>query len=255
MKFTFLGTGTSQGVPVIGCSCEVCKSENPKDNRLRTSGMLEINGQTMVFDTGPDFRQQMLRAKPDNVDAVLFTHEHKDHLAGMDDIRPFNFKNKKPLDVFAHERVQVALKREFHYVFASDKYPGVPQVNLFDIHTDQPFLVGDTKVEPIEVFHYKMPVLGFRIRNFAYVTDAKTIAPEQLEKLKGLDVLVLNALRKKEHISHFNLEQAVELVHQLKPKRAFFTHISHFMGKHEDVSKELPKNIALAHDGLSIEVN
>lgn len=255
MKFTFLGTGTSQGVPVIGCNCEVCTSADPRDNRLRTSGMLEVDGQTIVFDTGPDFRQQMLRAKPDNVDAVLFTHEHKDHIAGMDDIRPFNFKNRKPLDVFAHERVQAALKREFHYVFAADKYPGVPQVNLYDIHTNQSFMVGKTKVEPIEVFHYKMPVLGFRIRNFAYVTDAKTIAPEQLEKLQGLDVLVLNALRKKEHISHFNLEQAVDLAEKLQPKRAFFTHISHFMGRHEEVSKELPRDIALAYDGLSIEMN
>jgi len=217
--------------------------------------MLELDGQTIVFDTGPDFRQQMLRAKPENVDAVLFTHEHKDHIAGMDDIRPFNFKNKKPLDVFAHERVQVALKREFHYVFAADKYPGVPQVNLRDIHSDQPFMVGETKVIPIEVLHYKMPVLGFRIRNFAYVTDAKTIPPAQMEKLKGLDVLVLNALRKKEHISHFNLDQAVELAEKLQPKRAFFTHISHFMGRHSEVSQELPRDISLAYDGLSIEMN
>jgi phosphoribosyl 1,2-cyclic phosphate phosphodiesterase len=254
MKLTFLGTGTSQGVPVIGCTCEVCKSVDVRDKRLRTAAMVEVDGQNLVIDTGPDFRQQMLRAQPENVDAVLFTHEHKDHIAGLDDIRPFNFKTRKALDIYASANVQEALKREYHYVFAEDKYPGVPSIDVHDINGQTDFSVNGTQISPVEVMHYKLPVLGFRIGKMAYITDAKTIAPEQLEKLYGLDVLVLNALRKKEHISHFNLAQAIEMVKELKPKRAYFTHISHLMGKHKDVSAELPDNIHIAHDGLEVEL-
>jgi len=254
MKLTFLGTGTSQGIPVIGCDCEVCRSEDPKDDRLRTSAMITVDGRNYVFDTGPDFRQQMLREKPENVDAVVFTHEHKDHIAGMDDIRPFNFKTRQPLNIYAHPRVQEALKREYHYVFSDNKYPGVPEVNVHTIKKDQNFSINGTKFIPIEVMHYKLPVLGFRVHDVAYITDANYIDETEKAKLKDLDVLVINALRKEQHISHFNLEEAIELVDELKPKRAFFTHISHLMGRHADVSKELPPHVAIAYDGLEVEL-
>ena len=254
MRFTFLGTGTSQGVPVIGCTCDVCLSSDEKDSRLRTSAMIEVNGNTFIIDTGPDFRQQMLRNTPADMPKVLFTHEHKDHVAGLDDIRAFNFKYRKPIDIYATDQVQVALKREFHYVFAAQKYPGVPQVNLFDISDGQEFTVDGTKILPIKLLHYKMPVFGFRIENVAYITDANYIAPEEMEKLYGLDILVLNALRKKEHISHFNLEEALEVIAELKPKKAYLTHISHLLGKHEDVSRELPENVFLGEDGLVIDL-
>lgn len=240
-------------MPVIGCECEVCQSADPKDNRLRTSAMLQFDGKAIVIDTGPDFRQQMLRAKPEHVDAVLFTHEHKDHIAGLDDIRPFNFKSKKALDIYATEQVQVALRREYHYVFAEKKYPGIPQLNLNTITPGHDFLVEGIGVIPISVLHYKMPVLGFRAGDVAYITDANFIAPEEKDKLKNLDVLVLNALRLKEHISHFNLREAMALVEELKPKRAYFTHISHLMGRHEAVSHGLPANVHLAYDGLVVE--
>ena len=254
MKLTFLGTGTSQGIPVIGCDCEVCRSEDPKDDRLRTSAMITVDGRNYVFDTGPDFRQQMLREKPENVDAVVFTHEHKDHIAGMDDIRPFNFKTRQPLNIYAHPRVQEALKREYHYVFSDNKYPGVPEVNVHTIKKDQNFSINGTKFIPIEVMHYKLPVLGFRVHDVAYITDANYIDETEKAKLKDLDVLVINALRKEQHISHFNLEEAIELVDELKPKRAFFTHISHLMGRHADVSKELPPHVQIAYDGLEVEL-
>jgi len=253
MKLTFLGTGTSQGIPVIGCNCEVCRSDDPRDDRLRTSAMITVDGRNYVFDTGPDFRQQMLRANPENVDAVIFTHEHKDHIAGMDDIRPFNFKTRQPLNIYAHPRVQEALKREYHYVFSEDKYPGVPEVNVHTLKKDQPFNINGTRFNPVEVMHYKLPVLGFRVHDVAYITDANYIDETEKAKLKNLDVLVINALRKEQHISHFNLEEAIELVDELKPKRAFFTHISHLMGRHAEVSKELPPHVAIAYDGLVVE--
>jgi phosphoribosyl 1,2-cyclic phosphate phosphodiesterase len=254
MRFTFLGTGTSQGVPVIGCTCDVCLSGDIRDNRLRTSALVEVNGNTFVIDTGPDFRQQMLRNTPTDMPKVLFTHEHKDHIAGLDDIRAFNFKYRKPIDIYATAQVQEALKREFHYVFSTHKYPGVPEVNLIDISDGKEFTVSDTKILPIRLMHYKMPVFGFRIENLAYITDANYIAPEEREKLKNLDVLVLNALRKKEHISHFNLEEALEVIAELKPKRAYLTHISHLLGRHEVVSRELPENVFLSEDGLTLEL-
>jgi phosphoribosyl 1,2-cyclic phosphate phosphodiesterase len=252
VELTFLGTGTSQGVPVIGCRCEVCTSSDPRDNRLRTSAMIRVDGQTYVFDTGPDFRQQMLREDPDNVDAVIFTHEHKDHIAGLDDIRAFNFRTGNALDIYATEAVQTALKREYHYVFTDFKYPGVPEVNLHTIDPGHPFSVNGTLFIPIQVLHYKMPVLGFRVEKLAYITDANFISDEEMEKLKGLDILVLNALRRKKHISHFNLEEALEIVDILKPKRAYFTHISHLLGLHKEIQNELPPNIYLAYDGLKV---
>jgi phosphoribosyl 1,2-cyclic phosphate phosphodiesterase len=254
MRLTFLGTGTSQGVPVITCQCAVCKSLDSRDKRLRTSAMVEINNSTIVIDTGPDFRQQMLRANPAKVDAVLFTHSHKDHIAGMDDIRAFNYRSKKDMPIYATVEVQEALKREFYYVFNGFNYPGIPKVKLHTIDEKAPFNVEGIEVTPINVLHYKLPVLGFKIGAMAYITDANFIAPEEKEKLKNLDVLVLNALRKEPHISHFNLEEALALVEELKPKRAYFTHLSHLMGTHEEVQAELPDNVFLAYDQLAIEV-
>jgi len=251
MQVTILGSGTSQGVPVIACGCAVCQSTDQKDKRLRCAILIETETQNIVVDTGPDFRQQMLRESVQSLDAVLFTHEHKDHVAGMDDVRSFNFKQEKAMDVYASEAVQTALHREFHYVFAAEKYPGVPSVNLHTID-HAPFDVNGETIVPIKVWHYKMPVLGFRVRNFAYVTDANRIEPQELDKLKGLDVLVVNALRKEEHISHFNLQQALELIVELQPKRAYLTHISHLMGKHADVAQELPPNVEIAYDGQQI---
>ncbi|MAY83445.1 MAG: MBL fold metallo-hydrolase [Flavobacteriales bacterium] len=253
MKITILGSGTSQGVPVIACECEVCKSENPRDKRLRCSVLIETEDQNIVIDTGPDFRQQMLRASVSDLDAVLFTHEHKDHVAGLDDIRAFNFKSGgKAMSVYATDQVQKALKREFAYVFADSKYPGVPEVKLHTI-MNKDFEVNGLMIHPIQLMHYKMPVLGFRVGDFTYITDANFIAEEEKEKIKGTKVLVLNALRQSKHISHFNLEEALELIKELDVEKAYLTHISHLMGKHDDVSELLPDNVELAYDGLELE--
>lgn len=254
MKITFLGTGTSQGVPVIACDCEVCRSKNKKDKRLRTSIMLTIEGKNYVIDTGPDFRQQMLTHNVRDLEAIIYTHSHKDHIAGMDDVRAFNFKAKgRAMEIWADENVQAALKREFYYVFEAQKYPGVPRVNLNTIESD-PFEIQNIQFIPIDVLHYKMPVKAYRINDVAYVTDANYIAQEEKKKLQNLDVLVLNALRKEPHISHFNLEEALELINELQPKRAYLTHISHYMGLHDEVSKDLPDNVAIAYDGLEVEI-
>lgn len=253
MIITVLGSGTSQGVPVIGCECYVCTSADTKDYRRRCSILVEKDNSTIVIDTGPDFREQMLRAKVMKLDAVVFTHEHKDHVAGLDDIRAFNFMNKgKEMEVFATERVQTALKREFEYVFAENKYPGVPEIHLNTIN-NEPFTVAGIQLEPINVMHYKLPVTCFRIDNFAYVTDANYIDEEEKKKLAGLDTLIINALRKETHISHFNLEEALELIEELKPKKAYLTHISHLMGRHTETEKELPSHVHIAYDGLIFE--
>lgn len=252
MKITFLGTGTSQGVPVIACACSVCSSKNPKDQRLRTSVKIEINNKTIVIDSGPDFRQQMLRSQTKRLDALLFTHEHKDHIAGMDDIRAFNFVSKKAVNIYATERVQLALKREFSYVFSDEKYPGIPEVKLHTINKHSSFEVEGIPITPIEVFHYYLPVLGFKIGSFCYITDANRIAPEELNKIKNVDILVLNALRRESHISHFTLEQAIEISKKTGAKQTYFTHLSHQMGLHESVNKELPEGFTIAHDGLEI---
>ncbi len=253
MKVTFLGTGTSQGVPVIACNCDVCLSKDEKDNRLRSSVLIETQGKTLVIDTGPDFRQQMLRENVEHLDAVLFTHEHKDHIAGLDDVRAFNFKQKKDMPIFATQQVQNALKREFHYAFDEFKYPGVPELKLIDIDSS-PFFIDDVKVTPIDVWHFKMKVKSFRIDNFTYITDANKIDETELEKIKGSEVIVINALRKTEHLSHFTMDEAVELLQKLKPKKAYLTHISHLLGKHEEVQKELPGFIEIAYDGLSFSI-
>lgn len=249
---TFLGTGTSQGVPVISCECDVCQSQNSKDKRLRTSILVSVDDKNIVIDTGPDFRQQMLTNDVKMVDAVLFTHEHKDHVAGLDDIRSYNFKSKKDMNVYASLRVQEALKREFAYIFADYKYPGVPQVQLHEI-SNEPFELCGTAVTPIDVMHYKLPVKGFRISNLTYITDANYISDTEKEKIKGSDVLVINALRREHHISHFTLSEALELIEELKPKKAYLTHISHLLGKHDEVSKELPAHVEIAYDGLKID--
>jgi phosphoribosyl 1,2-cyclic phosphate phosphodiesterase len=251
MKVTFLGTGTSQGVPLIACNCPVCRSESPFDKRLRTSVMVEESGFRLVIDTGPDFRQQMLREQVERLDAVVFTHEHKDHIAGLDDIRAFNFSQNKAMDVYASERVQTALRREFSYIFEDNPYPGIPKINLHSID-GHPFSLGPWSIIPIDVFHYKLPVLGFRIGDFTYITDANAIEDAEKEKIAGSKVLVLNALRRESHISHFTLEQAIALSRELKVEKTYFTHISHQLGLHEAVEKELPEGIWLAYDGLSI---
>jgi phosphoribosyl 1,2-cyclic phosphate phosphodiesterase len=252
LTVTFLGTGTSQGVPVIGCECEVCQSVDFQDNRLRSSIHIEVGGLSLVIDTGPDFRQQMLNQRIKKLDAVLFTHEHKDHTAGMDDIRSFNFLQRKDMPIYAHNRVFDQLKKEFSYVFAENRYPGVPRVEVHPID-GSPFHLQDTTVIPIQVMHHKLPVFGFRIKDFTYITDANYISPEEMDKIRGSRTLVLNALQKTPHMSHFTLEEALEMISELKPARTFLTHISHKLGKHRDISKELPEGVQLAFDGLSIQ--
>lgn len=253
MQITFLGTGTSQGIPIIACKCDVCLSADTKDRRLRTSVMIREQGKIFVIDTGPDFRQQMLREQVEDLDAVIFTHEHKDHTAGFDDIRPFNFIHKKKIDVYASLRVQEALKREFAYVFSNSKYPGIPEVNLHLIEKDKINIKG-IDVIPIKVMHHKLPVLGFRIGDFTYITDANFISDKEKEKITGSKVLVLNALRKEDHISHFSLQQATDLANELGIEMTYFIHISHQLGKHKEVEAELPTHIRLAYDGLKIEL-
>ena len=248
VEFTFLGTGTSQGVPIIGCASEVCQSENTRDQRLRSSLLVKAGGAAVVIDTGPDFRQQCLRARVDALDAVVFTHEHKDHVAGLDDIRPFNFFSRKDMPVFATERVEKALQREFKYIFKAD-YPGVPRVQLHRI-AEEPFAIGDARWWPLPVLHHKLPVLGFRIGGLAYITDANQLSPLALERLEGVDVLVLNALRRESHLSHFTLEQALEWASKIGARQTYFTHISHQLGFHDSVNAELPDGVALAYDGL-----
>lgn len=249
MKVTFLGTGTSQGIPVITCDCEVCSSVDFRDNRTRTSAMVEVDGQRIVFDTGPDFRQQMLRERVKHVDAVVYTHEHKDHTAGLDDVRPFNFKTKEDMPIFGEERVLEQIKREFAYAFAEKKYPGAPQILVSPIE-NKPFFVKGVKFMPIRVYHHKLPVFGFRIHDFTYITDANYIAPEELDKVRGTKVLVLNALQQTPHLSHFTLQEALELIEEIAPEKAYLTHISHRMGLHAEVSEKLPEHVEIAYDGL-----
>jgi phosphoribosyl 1,2-cyclic phosphate phosphodiesterase len=253
VTITFLGTGTSQGVPVIACDCEVCTSADHEDKRLRSSVMIEAGGKVIVIDSGPDFRYQMLRAHVKHLDAIIFTHEHKDHVAGMDDIRAFNYRQQSAIDVYATERVQTALKREFSYIFHEFKYPGIPQVELHTID-NSPFDIGPVHIIPIEVMHYKLPVLGFRIGDFTYITDAKTISDPEKEKIKGSRILVINALQKDSHISHFTLDEAIAFAQDIGAEQTYFTHISHRLGKHHEVSALLPAGIHLAWDGLKLEL-
>jgi phosphoribosyl 1,2-cyclic phosphate phosphodiesterase len=255
MKITVLGTGTSQGVPMIACDCYVCQSPDAKDNRLRSSIMITANGENYVIDAGPDFRQQMLRAQVKSLRGVIFTHEHKDHIAGLDDVRAFNYIENRDMDVYCSEHVDAALKREYHYVFSALKYPGVPELNLIRINKNESFtLKNELTVIPIQVMHYKMEVFGFRIGDFAYITDAKTVANEEIEKLRGVKVLIVNALRKEPHISHFNLDEALAFINRVAPEKAYLTHISHVFGTHDEIESELPESIAVAYDGLELSI-
>ena len=251
LKITFLGTGTSGGVPMIACSCAVCMSNDSKDNRLRSSILIESDTTTIVIDTTPDFRTQMLRAKVKNLDAVLFTHPHKDHIAGLDDVKAFNYFHQQPMKVYANELTQTALKREFAYIFSDQKYPGIPDISLHAIEAE-PFVIGDIPIIPIKVWHLNMPVLGFRFGDFTYITDANRIDETEKEKIKGSQILVLNALRQEKHISHFNLQEAIELVQELQVPTAYFTHISHQMGKNEEVNNLLPAGIQLSYDNQEV---
>jgi len=253
VKLTFLGTGTSQGVPVVACQCPVCLSENPKDKRLRVSVMIETDSQCLVVDAGPDFRQQMLTHQVRHLNGILITHEHVDHIFGLDDIRAFNWVQKQATDIYAEERVQIAIRRIFDYVFSTWKYPGIPQMHLHLIENVS-FMINDLEVIPIRGYHYKLPVFGFRFGKIAYVTDVNRLEDAEIEKLRGLDVLVLNALRKEDHISHYSLSQALEVIAEVKPGKAYLTHLSHQMGFYDQVQAELPKNVFLAYDGLEIEV-
>lgn len=246
-----MGTGTSSGVPMIGCDCPVCTSLDSRDRRLRSSILVQSASTTLVIDSGPDFRYQMLRSQVKKLDAIIFTHPHKDHVAGLDDVRAYNFFSGKPMEVYANEMTQAVLLREFPYAFADKKYPGVPEINLNTIALE-PFMVGDIPVQPIEVWHLKMPVLGFRFASFTYITDANRIEEHEREKIKGTPVLVLNALRKEKHISHFTLSEAIETAHELKAGHCYLTHLSHQMGKHQEVSQTLPADVQIAYDGLQL---
>jgi len=253
VSIEFLGTGTSQGVPVVACACAVCASKDQRDKRLRTSALVRADGATLLIDAGPDLRQQLLRARVRELDAVLLTHEHMDHVAGIDELRALNHHLRRPMDIHGNEATLAAVRRMFHYAFAKERYPGVPDLRLHAIGGG-PFEAGGAGVTPIEVMHHHMPVLGFRIGGLAYITDAKTISDEGIDKLRGADTLVLNALRRKEHLSHFNLMEAMRVVEAIGPRQAWFTHISHLMGSHAEVSAELPPGVGLAYDGLRWDV-
>lgn len=253
VKITFLGTGTSQGVPVIACKCKTCRSDDEKDKRLRTSLLLETSDRNILIDAGPDFRQQMLKAGVTRLDSILLTHEHRDHIGGMDDVRAFNYISREPIDIYSDEKVQEAVRTIYPYVFSEHKYPGVPRMNLIRID-DQPFSIGSTEIIPVRVYHYRLPVYGFRTGDLAYITDANYIPEENKKKLIGVKHLVINALRKEKHLSHFNLREALQLIDEISPRKGYITHISHQMGLHKEVSRDLPANVMLAYDGLVVDI-
>ncbi|MEZ4939273.1 MAG: MBL fold metallo-hydrolase [Saprospiraceae bacterium] len=252
MKLTLLGTGTSQGVPVIGCSCAVCRSTDPLDNRLRTAALLTHNGTNILIDAGPDLRQQMLRAEVRHLDAILLTHEHNDHVIGLDDIRPFNFQSGHPMSVYAQERVAKDVRHRFAYIFG-DPIPGLPRITLNTIDQNSALKINGLDVQPIGIWHGQLPILGFRFGAITYLTDVKTISPEELEKVRGCRFLVVNALRQRSHQTHLNLEEALDLIREIAPEKAWITHISHEMGLAATVSAELPAGVELAYDGLKID--
>ncbi len=253
VKITFLGTGTSQGVPVIACKCAACQSDDPRDKRLRASILVEHRDTVVIIDTGPDFRQQMLTARVDRLDAVIFTHEHRDHIAGLDDIRAYNYLQAKPMDVYGEDRVLRALQHTFPYIFAEKKYPGIPQVNFHHIRNET-FSVKEMEIIPVRAYHYRLPVLGFRIGDFAYITDANFIAPEELEKVKGTRYFAICALRRGKHISHYSLSEALEVISLVRPEQAYLTHVSHLMGVQAETERELPGDVSFAWDGLCLEI-
>jgi phosphoribosyl 1,2-cyclic phosphate phosphodiesterase len=251
LKITFLGTGTSSGVPMIGCDCPVCTSTDKKDKRLRSSILVQSDKTTFVVDTTPDFRYQMLRENVKKLDAVLFTHPHKDHIAGLDDVKSFSYFSKKPMEIYANTLTEEALKREYYYAFSDKKYPGVPELNLHIIDLT-PFYIGDIPVIPILVWHLEMPVLGFRFGDFTYITDANRIDEKEKQKIRGSKAMVVNALRHNKHISHYTLDEAVALIHELQVPHGYLTHISHQLGKYADINPTLPAGIELAYDGMQL---
>ncbi len=253
MKITFLGTGTSTGVPVVACNCEVCTSDNPRDKRYRTSVMLTSGNSNIIIDCGPDFRIQMLKHKVEDIDAVLFTHAHRDHIAGLDDIRAFNYILHKSIDIYGSQLTLDAIKEQFPYIFIPGRYFGAPQLNLHPI-TEESFGIGEFNFIPIQVMHQEMKVFGYRIDDFTYITDANFISPTEIEKIRGSKVIVINALRNSRHVSHFSLLEALDILNELKPEKAYLTHISHFLGKYDIVEPKLPTNIHLAYDGLQIDI-
>ncbi len=253
MKLTFLGTGTSQGVPVIACRCHVCRSVDERDRRLRTSALLTTNdGKHILFDIGPDFRQQMLRQKVESLDAIMVTHAHRDHVAGLDDVRSFNYVQHKNMDVYLNAIAKHALMRDYGYIFEHHEYPGLPEADLHEV--DAPFVAAGVTVVPVKAMHKDLPILAFRVGEMAYITDANHIAPEELEKLKGVKVMVINALRRQKHFSHFSLPEALEVIDKVQPEQAYLTHISHEMGLHAEVEKTLPQGVFLAYDNLEVEI-
>lgn len=252
MKLTLLGTGTSQGVPIIGCGCQVCSSLDPRDNRLRSSALLTSGGTNILIDSGPDLRQQMLRAGVRHVDAVLLTHEHNDHVIGLDDVRPFNFRSGRPMSVYALPRVAEQVRRRFEYVFG-EPIPGAPRLELVHIEKDTPLLFGDMHVQPVEIMHGSMPILGFRVGDLTYLTDIKSISDAEKEKIAGTKYLITSALHHSQHPMHMNLREALAFVAGLAPERAWLTHVSHQMGLASEIGPQLPPGVALAYDGLEIE--
>ena len=255
MRLTFLGTGTSQGVPVIACHCNVCRSSDERDTRLRTSALLTTdNNSNILFDIGPDFRQQMLHHSVEHLDAILITHAHRDHVGGLDDIRSFNYVQHSKMNVYLNNEAKTALLRDYRYIFENHQFPGLPEADLHEVGAE-PFLAAGETVMPIRAMHKDLPILGYRIRNFAYITDANYIAPSEMEKLKGVEILVINALRKAKHFSHYSLPEALEIIGQIQPKQSYITHISHEMGLHSEVEKELPNGVYQAYDNLQIDIN
>lgn len=253
IKVIFLGTGTSIGVPVIGCDCRVCKSADKRDKRFRTSIYLEYKGVSLVVDTGPDFRIQMLRENIENIDAVLFTHAHRDHIAGLDDIRAFNYVLNKRIDIYGAERVIESIRTEFPYIFSESRYFGAPQLNV-NIIESEPFMINNLEICPINLMHDKLPIFGYRFGDFVYITDGSAITEEEIEKCRGAKVLVINALRNSRHVSHFSLQEAIDVVNKIQPEKAYLTHMSHFIGLQSEMESNLPENIRPAYDGLRIEI-
>jgi len=252
-KLTFLGTGTSQGIPLPACSCYVCQSTLPKDNRLRSSVLINVGQQTICIDTGPDFRYQMLREKVKNLSAILFTHEHRDHVGGLDDVRAFNYINNKAMPLYAPEEVIQALKESYAYIFSSS-YPGIPKVSLCEIN-ESPFIIEGIRITPVPVWHHKLRVFGYRIGDLAYITDAKTVPESSRKLIRNVPILIINCLHESPHISHFNLQEALAFIDDIRPKQTYLTHISHLFGTHVEIQSKLPNSVDVAYDGLSIIFN